>query len=482
MTTPRIACLSSVLFLALSAGPMAGPAMRPCPPDSGQPSGAMCGQISVPENRAVKGGRQIALNIVVLPSRSAAGHADPVFGIAGGPGMASSNLAITYPRLYDALQNDHDIVLVDQRGTGASHPLHCSTVDLTKTPERYFDERLDVKAITACRDRLSKDADLALYGTAPAVADLDDVRKAFGYTKINLLGASYGTRVALEYLRRFEANVRAAVLSGVVSPGYRSGLDGARESQAALDQLFAMCAADAPCQKAFPNLAAEFKTVLAALEKAPVTAAIPIDEKQPPLKVTLTRAVFGRELFRLLHSREDWVALPIAIHAAFNKEFYPFAGLALQRALMRNPAADGMELSVLCAQDLPAYAPAAVTAATAGTFLRDERVSHLKRACSIWPHAAMDPGSRLPVKSAAPVLLISGALDPITPPKFAAEVAAALPSSAHVVIANATHVPANPCVNALVPAFLRAGTVKGLDTACAGNLPAPKFVTAIPAR
>jgi len=128
------------LLVMLAAAPPDTPAaLRPCPPASEQPSGALCGQVSVPENRAVKGGRQLALNVVVLPSRSAAGKSDPVFGLAGGPGFAATRLAVSYPRLYDLLQNDHDIVLVDQRGTGASNPLFCSNADPEQAPARAPD-------------------------------------------------------------------------------------------------------------------------------------------------------------------------------------------------------------------------------------------------------------------------------------------------------------------------------------------------------
>ena len=137
----RAARIGGVVLVTLSvqvAG-MAGQAPRPpvtalqpCPPPNEQPSGAMCGSVSVLEARAQKGGRQIALNVVVLPSRTAAGHADPIVAIGGAPGAAATRLAGAYPRLYDALQNDHDIVLVDQRGTGGSHPLDCETIDLTK--------------------------------------------------------------------------------------------------------------------------------------------------------------------------------------------------------------------------------------------------------------------------------------------------------------------------------------------------------------
>src|SRR5262245_47558178 len=118
MTRSLALLIAAASLAAAAAAPPV--ALRPCPSDREQPSGALCGEIAVPENRAKTGGRQIALSVVVLPGRSPSAKTDPVFGVAGGPGAAGTRLAIAYPRLYDMLQNDHDIVLVDQRGTGGS--------------------------------------------------------------------------------------------------------------------------------------------------------------------------------------------------------------------------------------------------------------------------------------------------------------------------------------------------------------------------
>src|SRR5262245_4985883 len=133
MMTRSISLLIAMASLGAAPAPAPSIALRPCAADKQQPAGALCGQIGLPETRASRGttgGRQIALGFVVLPGRSASAKTDPVFGLAGGPGGAATHLAIAYPRLYDMLQNDHDIVLVDQRGTGDSNPLLCSTADL----------------------------------------------------------------------------------------------------------------------------------------------------------------------------------------------------------------------------------------------------------------------------------------------------------------------------------------------------------------
>lgn len=475
-----VAALVPLAAAGSGAAPSAPPVLHPCPPASQQPSGALCGQVPVPEDRAVKNGRQIALSVVVLPSRSPAGKGDPIFALAGGPGVGGTRLAVSYPRLYDMLQNDHDIVLVDQRGTGSSRPLFCGSSDPAQVPGRTLEELPDDQTLTQCRDRLAKEADLKQYTTAAAADDLEAVRQAFGYSKINLLGVSYGTRVGLEYLRRYRASVGAIALSGVFSPSYRYALNGPLESQQALERLFAMCAADVSCHDAFPRLGAEVDAIFAALDKKPASATLPMGDGQAPIKVTIPRKVFARQLAALLASREDLTVLPIALHSAAAGDFVPFAGLAIVREVSRNPQADGMALSVICAQDAAALTPAAISTATRGTFVRDDRAQFFKRACAIWPHGTPNQAAATAVKTDVPALLISGALDPITPSSYAADVARTLPKSAHVVVANVAHVPANPCVHGLVTTFLKDKSAADLDTSCAAKIPALKFATSMP--
>jgi FtsX-like permease family len=190
----------------------------------------------------------------------------------------------------------------------------------------------------------------------------------------------------------------------VISPSYRIGLHGASESQQALQQLLAMCAADPGCNGAFPSLATELDAVLTRFAKAPAAVSIPTNPAS--LSVTITRTVFVRQLFQLLHFREDWAVLPLAIHHAAANDFTPFAVLAVEREASRNPHADGMALSVACAQDAPSITSASLATATKGTFLRTDRGQYLTRACSVWPHAAQEKIATTPVTAPTPALYL----------------------------------------------------------------------------
>ena len=179
---------------------------------------AYCGTFKVYENRATKQGRQIDLNIVVLPALRADSQPDPLFFLAGGPGQGAAKLAKTVRTIFQRVQNDRDIVLVDQRGTGKSNPLDCNSDDDSLQAFMETNEQA-LERLKACQAKY--DADLTLYTTPIAMDDLDDVRAFLGYEKINVYGGSYGTRAALVYMRQHGDRVRSTILDGVAPPDMR---------------------------------------------------------------------------------------------------------------------------------------------------------------------------------------------------------------------------------------------------------------------
>ena len=195
------------------------------------PVDAYCGSLKVYENRATKQGRQIDLNIVVLPALRSDAAPDPLFFLAGGPGQGAAKLAKVVREIFRRVQSDRDIVLVDQRGTGKSNPLDCNSDDdslqaIMETNEQVLDR------LKACQAKY--DADLTLYTTPIAMDDLDDVRAFLGYDKINVYGGSYGTRAALVYMRQHGDRVRSAILDGVAPTNMRLPLYFPRDTQRAL--------------------------------------------------------------------------------------------------------------------------------------------------------------------------------------------------------------------------------------------------------
>jgi pimeloyl-ACP methyl ester carboxylesterase len=175
---------------------------------------AKCGTYEVYENRATKSGRKISLKIVLIPATSDQREPDPFVYFAGGPGSAASDDAAGLAQAFPQVLAHRDMLFVDQRGTGGSHPLNCKFYDQAD-PQTYLGYFFPLDDVRKCRAELEPDSDLKLYVTTIAADDMDEVRAALGYERLNLFGGSYGTRAALVYLKRHPQHVRTALLQGV---------------------------------------------------------------------------------------------------------------------------------------------------------------------------------------------------------------------------------------------------------------------------
>jgi pimeloyl-ACP methyl ester carboxylesterase len=441
----------------------------------------LCGRYAVWENRSTRRGRKIELNIVVVPALGPDPAPDPVFAFAGGPGDFATNGA-GYWADNRAVRARRDIVLVDQRGTGASHRLDCKVPRDPGDVQAYFEATLPLAEVRRCRAELAPIADLTQYTTSIAADDVDEVRAWLGYDKINLDGGSYGTRAAQVYLRRHGAHVRSATLLGVAAMDQFPPLFHARDGKHALDLVFEACAKAPACATAFPDLRAEHARVLAGLDVARGRAHVtsPVDKRE--VEVTIPRDMFAEHIRFTLYNAAFTSATPYVIHRAAQGDFAPLARLAMRwEPNLRRILAYGMHMSVGCAEDAPFIDPAAIEPAIAGTYLRGYRVNQLVAACREWPRGAVPPGFHQPLTSDIPTLLISGAYDPVTPPRWAEQVASHLSRAFHLVIPDAHHGSGGlthpECLSGITAAFLERGTSDGLDVSCVAGMKPPPFIT-----
>src|SRR6185437_3812652 len=157
---------------------------------------ARCGTLEVFEDRDHKTGRKIALKIVVYPATGPDKVADPLFYIPGGPGSSATEDAPYVAQQMAKIREHRDLVFVDQRGTGGSNPLNCELYNANEL-QSYLGYFFPLDDVRKCLTQLEPKADLKLYITTIAMDDIDDVRAALGYERINLFGGSYGTRAAL---------------------------------------------------------------------------------------------------------------------------------------------------------------------------------------------------------------------------------------------------------------------------------------------
>jgi pimeloyl-ACP methyl ester carboxylesterase len=426
---------------------------------------AQCGDLSVPEDPKKPDGKQISLRIGVLRATGNEKVEDPIFFLAGGPGQAATEAWVGIADVFDRANRRRDIVLVDQRGTGGSNELDCDFGDeLDPDPAQ-------IRELTE-RCLSSLEADPRLYTTTIAMEDLDRVRAALGYERINLAGVSYGTRAALTYLRLHPDRVRSIVLQGVVPPELALGSAHARHLDRALELQFDRCARDQACGSRFPELRAKLDALIARSERDPPKVEIPDPRTAEPLALAVDRAVLAGGIRFLAYAPETAALIPLLIHEAH--ENGRFDRLAAQTAIVarqiRGAIASGMELSVICSEDVPLFPD---PAADADTLLGDGLVRAARAQCEVWPRGEMPPDFHAPVRSDVPALLISGELDPVTPPQDAEQVKKHLSRSQHLIAAGHGHTMPRGCTSRLLDRFFT-GTIK-IEARCLDRLSPPPF-------
>jgi len=436
-----------------------------------------CGKFEVFEDRESKTGRKIALNILFLPALTDKPAPDPVFFMAGGPGQSIVAVMPTARKdLLAKIRRERDVVLVDQRGTGDSNPLNCILYADKNDMPKFFGDSYPPDIVHACRERLEKIADLTKYTTDIAMDDLDDVRAALGYDKINVHGGSYGTTAASVYLRRHGDHVRTVTLESVAPVNFKSPLPVPKALQHAMDRLFADCAAESKCNAAYPDLKTENQKVLAHLAKEPMTLDMVNPVTKVNQRVTITRDVFVDLMRPMIYAPETAIIVPIIIHAAYLGDYGPFVRAAyLYSRNLEDQIARGLHLSIICAESVPFITEADIARETANTDSGDSRVRSVIKACQDWPKAKVTPSFLEPVNSNVPVLIISGELDPVTEPSLATEMAKFLPNGRQILIHYGGHTPGNECTYNLVSEFISKGSAKGLDASCVDSIKRPAF-------
>ncbi len=443
---------------------------KPCYVE-GVSSRAACYTMPVPEDWAKPDGRKIALNVAVLPATGVNRDGSALFVLAGGPGQAATHLGDLMTRELDRVRATRPVILMDARGTGGSNGLRCNFGGTTLAEVQA---QSSASALQECRRSWSKAA-LQHYSTPDVVRDMETVRSRLGFEKLDLWGGSWGTRTALLYMREYPQNVRSAVLDGVTGPNAPLFLGEAGYAQAALDRLLRDCAADKACAAAFPNLAAQTGALLQA--DAPRTVQY-VDANGRPTTTTLEPDTLRQIVRGALYSPEGAARLPLALDRLASGDAAPILALANSAAgLIRETMFHGATFSSLCAEEMPRTSPEAAARASAGSFARDSFYKPWAEGCQGWPVKPLPAGYDRPVTANVPVLLLSGGLDPVTPPASAEEVRKHLPRAWHIVAPTAGHnVTAMPCAGRVIAAFVSEADGSRLDASCLTRPKRPPFI------
>ena len=501
------AASSAALAASVSAPSPGDAAPQPCRLHD-LPHAALCGTLRRALDPARPQGVQIDVHYAVLPALARRKAADAVVFFAGGPGQSAIDLAGALAARYARLGQRRDLVFVDLRGTGRSAPLRCADDDERAALQPLVDALNDARRrqrLADCRTALHAlpYGDLRFFTTSLAVADVDAVRRALGLAQINAIGGSYGTRAVLDYLRLFPGVVRRAVLDGVAPPDMRLPDAAARDNQAALDALLQACAGAPACQREHPDLRGQWQAVL---NNLPQDVLLPHPLTGRPQAVRLQRETVLGMVRAPLYAPALAAALPAVVGEAAAGRWAPLAALAAAVGGGAGGLATGLHFSVVCAEDLGPDAPtSSLTAAVAATAIAPASATATapataaaaspapgndfgssfatlyRQACADWPRGRVDPAFYTVPPSSTPTWLLSGGLDPVTPPRHGQRVAKALgPMARHGVVANAGHgVTGLGCVRDAVVRFIttesEAAALAVADTgvACAAAVPRP---------
>jgi len=478
-TAASLAGVPAVMAATPASAPVASPGagtltLSPCRLRDWALS-ARCGSLQRPLDPAAPQGTQITVHVAVVPAMARHKAPDPVVFFAGGPGQSAIDLAGTLASRYSRLGQRRDLVFIDQRGTGRSAPLSCPDDDeraATRPLAAAFDAAQRLQGLADCRRALQAlpHGDLRFYTTALASADVDAVRRALGVARINVIGGSYGTRAALDYMRQFPQHVRRVVLDGVAPPDMRLPESALVDNQAALDAVFTACEAEAACRQRHPGLRGQWQALL---QRLPITTTLahPITGQSETVRIDVDAAM---SLLRgPLYAPALAAALPAALGEAVQGRWSALLGLGAALSGGRGgQLASGMHFSVVCAEDMPPATEPTASAAP-GSMAR-----LYQQVCRDWPRGTVPAAFYSLPPAPVPTWLLSGGADPVTPPRHGERVAKALGAQArHIVVAQAGHgVTAIGCVREAVSRFItEPDDSQALQTSadCAAAVPRP---------
>jgi pimeloyl-ACP methyl ester carboxylesterase len=485
---------------ARSAGPATAaytPDRCPTPNVAGIPQldlgpGFSCGYLTVPENRARPDGPTIRVGVARIKAASPEPRPDPIVWLTGGPGgtaIATANLTVA-----KGVNADRDVIFVDQRGTLHAQPsLVCPEIDAfqrqalgLRTADPATAEQSDA-ATRACHDRIAgQGVDLAAFDTTQNAADIADLRVALGVEQWNVRGVSYGTDLALQLLRDHPQGIRSVVLDSVVPP-YVNLIAGLWPNAAAgYRALFDACAAQPACAAAYPDLRAEFTSLVRRLDERPLTAEVADPAGGPAIAVLIDGYKLANLVNVLALNPGSLTGAPAMVHALALGDPGPAARALLETVSPPGLNGFGLQFGVVC-REHAAFTDPQATQAEARHALPDlpdrvlastPQVPRIFQDCGIWNAGRADPATLQPTRSDIAVLLLNGALDGITPPAWAESAGTGLTNSKVLVLPGAGHdvIQWNDCAVPVMLAFLDNPT-GGYDTECVEQLSTPPFAT-----
>jgi pimeloyl-ACP methyl ester carboxylesterase len=439
-----------------------------------------CGWLVAPESRDRPTPNVVRLAVELFRAREPSG-APPLVLLHGGPGgpggirLYSEGIARSpYPR-------SRDVLVYDQRGAGLSEPRLCPAYD--RTADSVYALRESAQTIAALRESRraciaeldAEGIDRLAYNTAASAADLVDLRRTLGYASWDVRATSYGARLAQELMLRDGPAIHAVVLASPVGRSVPVSAEQPMSTQRAFERVFAACAAQAACRKAFPQLEQDFYAAHDALMASPIgVSALGPAGRADTVRLDGQHLVAG--LREMTLDRARMARIPLVVHALRSGDRLRAAREIVGNASApRNLAGRAVRQLVTC---YDTYGPGfRASLDSINALVRPPFRRVRERECEEWLPRFADPSARTPVRSDVPTLIMTGYFDDRTPTAQARRIAATLSRAYLVELPDEAHDPRpSPCHAAIVARFLQEPT-RMPDSSCVATIPAFAFVT-----
>lgn len=443
----------------------------------------LCGRREMPLDRTDPSRDAVSVSLIVIPAKNGNPDNRAWTEHQGGPGRTM----LQYARLFaeggylEGLREDRDIVLLDQRGTGASGGLYCDALNNQQPFERYYTQA----KVRLCLEQLGAQVNNRhLYSTLAAVDDLEDIRRWLGYPQFDVGGWSYGSRFMLTYAQRYPDSLRSMMLAVPTTFDYRRPLDWARFTESAIEGMFADCESEAACREAFPALRQDWTTLARRVAETPPELSYQDPASGETRTFLLNQDVLIDQVHGALIRVRNKRYLPFVIHEAAAGNYQPFIAFALANGPPARPIAEPQYLSVVCPEETAFVERTEASAAARDTFTGMHFVDEFAMACAEWGLPAHPDYPLEWTPRDIPTLIFSGDRDPITPNEYGARIAASLTRSRHIEVPGMPHdfsgLQGAECLERILFAFLDNPSPADVDAACVSTLQRPPFVTEAP--
>lgn len=452
-----------------------------------------CGELWVRENRALEESPLIRLHVAILRSEAENPAPDPLIYLSGGPGSFALDWLVYDAEDYHDVLKQRDVIVFDQRGIGYSEPsLDCPEVNeaFRKTLDQDLSEedliQSKLAAHLACHDRLIQEGiDLTAYNSAASAADVNDLRMTLGYEHVNLLGLSYGTRLAQTVMRDFPEIVRSAVFDSPVPIQMDLLAAQGPHFEAALESVFARCAMDEDCKEAFPDIEKDLDILIEKLDEAPMTVRVKHLITFQQSEMLVNGSIFTTGVLFSLYDPDTIRELPKVIHHISHDmpmRDYLLSAFMEVYLLFYDYSSEGARYATLCSEELAfsSFDEALAQSAEMSRHLKDYVEQDLATdfgICKAWRVVEPDVKESQPLSSDVPSLVLTGEFDPITPYAWGRALVEGLAQATHVHIPNVSHgvYSDSRCARDIVADFLDDPAVTP-DLSCVETLEQSSFI------